>query len=70
MRWSEAKKGRVFVLRLEHGDVVHESVERFVRENAIAVARVSILGGADRGSRLVVGPANGEASPPELMLDE
>ncbi len=67
MRWSEAHRGRVFVIRLEHGDIVHESIERFAREQGIAVARVSILGGADCGSKLVVGPRRGEAVPPEPM---
>jgi predicted DNA-binding protein with PD1-like motif len=32
MKYSEAKPGRIFVLRLEDGDILHESVETFARE--------------------------------------
>jgi len=27
MKYSEAEPGRVFVMRLEHGDVIHETIE-------------------------------------------
>lgn len=63
MKYSEAKLGRVFVLRLEDGDIVHEAIEKLAREKSIASAAVLILGGADRGSRLIVGPENGRAKP-------
>ncbi len=58
-----AEPGRVFVLRLEHGDVVHETIERFFRENGIRAASLTALGGADRGSILVVGPEQADARP-------
>jgi predicted DNA-binding protein with PD1-like motif len=67
MRFSEAKQGRVFVLRLEDGEIVHETVEKFAIENGINAAAVIILGGADRGSRLVVGPLNGRAEKVRAM---
>lgn len=62
MKYSEAVLGRVFVLRLEDGDVVHECVERFAAENRVKAAAVVILGGADSGSRLVAGPEQGRAA--------
>jgi predicted DNA-binding protein with PD1-like motif len=31
MKYSEAKQGRVFVMRLEDGDIVHDEIERFFR---------------------------------------
>ena len=37
MQYCEAKQGRVFVLRLEHGETVHEEVERFARQKDIVV---------------------------------
>jgi predicted DNA-binding protein with PD1-like motif len=67
MKFSEAKQGRVFVLRLEDGEIVHETVEKFALENGINAAAVIILGGADRGSRLVVGPLNGQAEKVRTM---
>ena len=61
MKFSEAKQGRVFVLRLEDGEIVHETVERFAREKGVNAGAVIVLGGADRGSRLVVGPLDGRS---------
>ena len=59
MRYSEGRIGRVLVLRLEDGDVLHECVERAAFESNIQRAAVLVVGGADRGSRLVVGPKDG-----------
>lgn len=63
MKYSEAKPGRIFVIRLEDGDIVHEAIESFAKEHAIRAATLVILGGADKGSRLVVGPKDGRATP-------
>ena len=63
MKYSQAKPGRIFVLRLEDGDIVHEVIESFAREHAIGAAALVILGGADKESRLVVGPEAGRATP-------
>ena len=59
MKYSQAKQGRIFVIRLEDGDIVHDAIERFAREQGIRAAALVIVGGADAGSRLVVGPENG-----------
>jgi predicted DNA-binding protein with PD1-like motif len=63
MQYSEVKQGRVFLLRLEDGETVHEEIERFSREQSITAAAMIILGGADKGSKLVVGPERGRAQP-------
>ena len=63
MKYSEAKQGRVFVLRLEDGDVLHTCVENLARELAIKAAALIVLGGADQGSKLVVGPEQGRSTP-------
>ena len=73
MKYSEARQGRCFVIRLEHGDVVHESLEAFAAEQGIRAATLVILGGADASSRLVVGPEDGSARPVvpmEHVLDD
>jgi len=72
MKYSEAEKGRTFVIRLEDGDVIHEQIEQFAREHSIKAAMLIIVGGADEGSKLIVGPENGRAkpvSPMEHILD-
>ncbi|MDD2706904.1 MAG: DNA-binding protein [Verrucomicrobiae bacterium] len=67
MKFSQAKAGRVFVIRLEDGEIVHEVLERFAREEGIRAAHVMVVGGVDRGSRLVVGPREGRAAKIEPM---
>lgn len=73
MKYSEAKYGRVFVIRLEDGDILHECIEKFARDNNIKCAFLIAVGGADKGSKLVVGPQKGRAksiNPMEYILDE
>jgi predicted DNA-binding protein with PD1-like motif len=63
MIFSEAKQGRIFVIRLEDGDIVHTAIENFARDRNIGAATLIALGGADRNSTLVVGPAAGRSKP-------
>jgi len=70
MQYTEAERGRTFVLRLEHGEVVHETIESFAREHKITAAALIVLGGAETGSRLVVGPEDGESRPVNPMVRE
>ena len=56
MKYSQAHPGRVFVIRLEDGEVIHETIEAFAREQGIRAGSVLVLGGADQGSVLVTGP--------------
>lgn len=68
MKYSQAKQGRIFVIRLENNEIVHETIEKFAREQNITRAALIILGGADKNSRLVVGPENGDLTPVVPML--
>jgi predicted DNA-binding protein with PD1-like motif len=73
MKTSQAGLGRVFILRLEHGETVHQEIEKFAREKSIRAAALIILGGADRGSKLVVGPEDSGERPVtivERLLDD
>jgi predicted DNA-binding protein with PD1-like motif len=67
MKYSQARQGRVFILRLEDGEIVHEVIENFAAEQKISAATLLILGGADDGSRLVVGPREDRGLPLEPM---
>jgi len=72
MKYSEAKQGRIFVIRLEDGDIIHQEIEKFAREKSIKAGALIILGGADEGSKLVVGPEHGRKEPivpMEYILD-
>lgn len=56
MDFSEGSAGRVFVLRLYGGEVLHESIENFSESKGIDSAIVKAVGGLDAGSKLTVGP--------------
>jgi hypothetical protein len=56
MQYAEGKIGRIFVLRLEEGERLNDTLEAFARNHAIPRALAFYLGGAADGSRVVVGP--------------
>ena len=49
MKHSQAAQGRVFLLRLEDGEVVHEEIERFAREQSVTAAALILVGAAAGG---------------------
>ena len=63
MKACEGKVGRVFVIRLEDGDVLPECIERFAEEKGISVGHAILIGGIGGGS-IVVGPRNSTEMPP------
>ena len=67
MKASEGRLGRVFVIRLEDGDVVPECIERFAQEKGVSVGHVILVGGIG-GGQVVVGPRRSDVRPPEPML--
>jgi predicted DNA-binding protein with PD1-like motif len=67
MKAAEGRIGRVFVLRLEHGDVVPRAIEQFAEEKGISAGHVILVGGLDEGE-VVVGPRRSAERPPEPML--
>jgi predicted DNA-binding protein with PD1-like motif len=67
MKFSNATIGRVFVIRLEDGEILHETIEGFALEQGIRAAALIVLGGADEGSKLVVGPEVSRAAPVKPM---
>jgi len=68
MDFTEAKLGRIFVLRLYQGERIHEVVEKFASEKQVSSALCFFLGGAEDQSRVVVGPIDGVKFPPEPMM--
>lgn len=67
MKYSQAKQGRIFIIRLEDGEILQKTIERFAVEQGIKAAYMIVLGGADGQSRLVVGPEDGRATPVNPM---
>ena len=67
MKAREGQIGRVFVIRLEDGDVVPKCVERFAEEKGVSVGQAILVGGVGHGD-VVVGPRSSKEMPPEPML--
>ena len=67
MKACEGNLGRVFVIRLEDGDVVPGCIERFAQEKGIFVGHVILVGGIG-GGEIVVGPRHSKEMPPQPML--
>jgi predicted DNA-binding protein with PD1-like motif len=72
VKFSECKPGRIFAICLENGDIVHQEIEQFARDQSIEAASLIIIGGADKGSTLIVGPERDNelpVSPLEYVLE-
>ena len=67
MKACEGRIGRVFVIRLEDGDIVPECIERFAKEKGVSVGQAILVGGTGGGD-IVVGPRSSKGIPPEPML--
>lgn len=67
MKSCQGRLGRVFIIRLEDGDVVPHCIELFAEENGISAGHVILVGGIGKGE-VVVGPRRSDERPPEPML--
>ena len=68
MQFTEAKFGRVFVLRLHDGEHLPDVLESFAVENNVTTALCFFLGDVKEKGRIVVGPKDGYTLPPEPMV--
>jgi predicted DNA-binding protein with PD1-like motif len=66
--FTEAQLGRIFVLRLHQNETLHQVIEKFASEKQVASALCFFLGGAEDKSKVVVGPKDGNAMPPQPMI--
>ena len=67
MKSCEGRIGRVFVIRLEDGNVIPDCIEEFALEHNISVGQVILIGGIGSGE-IVTGPRSSEAMPPDPIL--
>jgi uncharacterized protein len=67
LNYTEANLNRIFILRLHNDEILHEVIEKFTAEKQIKSALCFFLGGAQDKSKVVVGPKDGKAMPPEPM---
>ena len=64
MQSTEGKMGRVFVIRLEEGDLLPAALEQFAEEKKIKNGLVLLVGGIGSG-QVVVGPRISDQMPPD-----
>ncbi len=67
MQAGEGKIGRVFVIRLEDGDMLPGCLEEFAQKKRIGNGFVLLVGGIG-GGQIVVGPRRSDEMPPDPML--
>jgi uncharacterized protein len=61
MQYREGRLGRVFILRLEDGERLNDTIENFASEQKLSHGLAFFLGGSGDGSKVVVGPEAGRA---------
>ena len=67
MKYQQAELGRVFVVKFEHGDNLHESIKELVSREEISFATISFLGALLKAD-IVAGPKEPVIPPdPEFM---
>ena len=67
MKAIEGKIGRVFVIRLEDGDMLPGTLEKFAEKKGIKNGFVLLIGGIGSG-QIVVGPRYSDEMPPDPVL--
>ncbi|NYT03019.1 MAG: DUF296 domain-containing protein, partial [Methanosarcinales archaeon] len=63
MQYSEGRLGRVFVIRMDEGEDLIASLQRFVEEKGVEAGIIHFLG-ALRSGRAVTGPERPVIPPP------
>jgi predicted DNA-binding protein with PD1-like motif len=66
LKATEGRIGRIFIIRLEDGDVIPACLEAFAKENEIAAGLVTMIGGIGSGE-IVTGPYSSHERPPIPM---
>jgi len=67
MKAGEGKIGRVFIIRLEDGDLLPNCLEEFAQKKGIKNGFVLLVGGIGSG-QIVVGPRRSDEMPPDPIL--
>ena len=68
MQYTEGKLGRIFIMRLHDGDHLPDVLESFVAEKNVPCALCFFLGGVKDKGKVVVGPLDGDAIPPNPVV--
>lgn len=67
MKYSEGNIGRIFIIRLEDGDPLPESIETLAKEKDVKRGVCFLVGGVKSGGNIVSGPKQGDTIPVETI---
>lgn len=70
MQCAEAEIGRIFVIRLEDGEKLPDTLEKFAREKGIESGMCILIGGVRSGGKMVTGPRDQEARPISPIISQ
>ncbi|XES76532.1 MAG: PPC domain-containing DNA-binding protein [Candidatus Bathyarchaeia archaeon] len=68
MQFTQAKMGRIFILRLHDNDHIPDVLEQFAKQQNLTSALCFLVGGIKEQGRVVVGPKDGYALPIEPVV--
>jgi len=68
VKYSQGNLGRIFVIRLEDGDMLPHVLEDFAASEGVIRGMCTMVGGINDGSKIVVRPEDGNTLPPIPML--
>lgn len=68
MQYSTGRLGRIFILKMNHGDRISNELESFASKKKLSCALCFFLGGANDGSKIVSGPSSASNIPVEPIL--
>ena len=68
MQYTEGKLGRILVVRLHDGDHLPDVLESFAAQKNVSSALCFFLGGVKDKGKVVVGPSDGDVTPPNPVV--
>lgn len=68
MKYSIAAPGKIHIIRLEDREIVQDSIEKYAKKMNIRSAKVQLLGGIDKDSKIIVGPYVGRGESIKPMI--
>ena len=67
MKACQGQVGRIFVMRLEDGDLIPECIELFAKEKGVSAGYVILLGGIG-GGEIIAGPRRSSSTSPNPIV--
>jgi len=70
MQYSEAEIGRIFVIRLEDGEKLPNTLEEFALKKGVGSGMCLLIGGVRSDGKMVTGPRDQDARPISPIINQ